>query len=134
LLEPRWWLLHGFTVGSIFAMLWLGRWQWHAASRHHGELRNYAYALQWWAFTLFAALMWYRIVHDHLVVSGRVIPAGRARPVAGPVTPPRYIAYTPPSPGEPDDDPERARFNAYLAALDAADRRPDGSVSGNRGV
>jgi DNA-binding transcriptional regulator of glucitol operon len=118
LLRPKWLLLHLVTLAVCAAMIWLGHWQWRAAIRHHGDLRNYAYALQWWAFVGFTVLMWFRIVSDR----GR--PAGDAaaeRPSAAQAS--RYRAYTqaPSSPAE-ETDPERRRLNAYLAQLSAADR------------
>jgi hypothetical protein len=126
LLHPKWLLLHAFTIAVGVAMLLLGRWQWHVAHQHHGDIRYYAYAFQWWAFVGFAGLMWYRIVLDYL---------RRNRP-AGPVEeqrPSRYLAYRPPDPpAEEDPDPERARFNSYLAQLDAADRGvPDDRSAGS---
>ncbi len=66
LLHPKWLLLHVITVAVCGAMIWLGNWQWQAAVRRGDDLRNYAYALQWWAFVGFTVLMWFRIVHDHL--------------------------------------------------------------------
>ncbi len=66
LLQPRWLLLHLVTVAVCAGMIWLGYWQWRAAVRRDDDLRNYAYALQWWAFVGFTVLMWFRIVHDHL--------------------------------------------------------------------
>jgi hypothetical protein len=125
LLHPKWLLLHAFTLGAGGAMLLLGRWQWHVAHQHHGDIRYYAYAVQWWAFVGFACLMWYRIVTDYLR-RGPAQPGpdrpGEEQPVS------RYRAYQPPHPAvEPDPDPERARFNAYLAQLDAADREAAGS-------
>jgi hypothetical protein len=136
LLHPKWLLLHAFTLASGGAMLLLGRWQWHVAQAHHGDIRYYAYALQWWAFVGFACLMWYRIVTDSVrdrparpaseeATSDRSAAPAEQRRVS------RYLAYQPPQPAaDPDPDPERARFNAYLARLDAADRdaagrRPD---------
>jgi len=46
LLRPKWLLLHVIVLAACAAMVWLGHWQWRAAIRHHGDLRNYAYALQ----------------------------------------------------------------------------------------
>ncbi|MEO6502609.1 MAG: hypothetical protein ABIQ09_11930 [Jatrophihabitantaceae bacterium] len=66
LLQPKWLLLHVITLAVCGAMIWLGHWQWRAAIRRGDDLRNYAYALQWWAFVGFTMLMWFRIVHDHL--------------------------------------------------------------------
>lgn len=120
LLRPRWLLLHVVTLAACAAMLWLGQWQWRAAIRHHGDLRNYAYALQWWAFVGFTLLMWFRVVSDHLR-SG----AGTDSQQPPPATPAdrRYVGYVQaPSSPAVETDPERRRLNAYLAQLSAADR------------
>ncbi|HEU5270975.1 MAG TPA: hypothetical protein VFU36_13705 [Jatrophihabitans sp.] len=116
LLHPKWLPLHLFTVAACVAMVLLGRWQWGVAHRHHGDIRYYAYAFQWWAFTAFALVMWGRIVLDYLHR-----PAAGAGPtrLTEPTEPSGYLAYRPPSDPQPDDDPERARFNAYLAELNA---------------
>jgi DNA-binding transcriptional regulator of glucitol operon len=121
LLRPKWLLLHLVTLAVCAAMIWLGHWQWRAAIRHHGDLRNYAYALQWWAFVGFTLLMWLRIVSDRLrPVSADSDPAAE-RPPDAPAS--RYLGYTqaPSSPAE-ETDPERRRVNAYRARLSAADR------------
>ncbi|HEX2904794.1 MAG TPA: hypothetical protein VHO01_15180 [Jatrophihabitans sp.] len=117
-LHPKWWLLHLFTVAVCITMVLLGHWQWQVAHRHNGDIRYYAYAFQWWAFTIFALVMWYRIVSDYLRADQPAGPAAaqaeqRYRP-AGEVG---YRAYVPPAP-EPEHDTERSRFNAYLRALD----------------
>ena len=129
LLHPKWLLLHVFALAACVAMIWLGQWQWRVAIRHHGDLRNYAYALQWWAFVGFTVLMWGRVVTDHLR-SGRprprVSPAVRRARVAEPdaaAPASRYRGYTlAPSSPAVETDPERRRLNAYLAQLNAADR------------
>ncbi|HEV2887867.1 MAG TPA: hypothetical protein VGX49_13215 [Jatrophihabitans sp.] len=119
LLRPKWLLLHVLTLAVCAAMIWLGQWQWRAAIRHHGDLRNYAYALQWWAFVGFTVLMWFRVVRDHRRPAEDTPPE---QPPAAPAS--RYLGYTPPPPPSPDleTDPERRRLNAYLAQLSAADR------------
>lgn len=115
LLHPKWWLLHVFTVSVCITMVFLGRWQWRVAHQHHGDIRYYAYAFQWWAFTLFALMMWLRIVLDYLRADpGTPQPAesrAPAEPAAG------YRAYVPPTTQEPEQDSERVRFNSYLRAL-----------------
>jgi DNA-binding transcriptional regulator of glucitol operon len=117
LLYPKWMLLHVFAIAACCAMVWLGQWQWQQAHRHHGEIRNYAYALQWWAFTGFTLLMWWRVVRDYLR-------SGEAEETPVVVDDgSRYVRYEPPTEAVQDDDPERARFNAYLAELNAADIR-----------
>lgn len=118
LLLPKWLLLHAFTIAAGVTMVLLGRWQWHVAHTHHGNIQYYAYAFQWWAFVGFALLMWYRIVLDYLRKAGP--DDGEAAPV-GPEPASRYLAYVPPTAQPQDTDPERSRFNAYLAGLNAAD-------------
>lgn len=136
LLQPKWLLLHLVTLGVCSAMIWLGHWQWRAAVQRGDDLRNYAYALQWWAFVGFTVLMWFRIVHDHLRpdrhanrsqdLSAEPAGAGnRASADSGSQqAADRYRGYTPPPPPDPEleTDPERRRLNAYLARLSAADR------------
>jgi DNA-binding transcriptional regulator of glucitol operon len=118
LLRPKWLLLHLVTLAVCAAMVWLGHWQWRAAIRHHGDLRNYAYALQWWAFVGFTLLMWFRIVSDRL---RPVADTAAERPAAAPAS--RYLGYTQaPSSPAVETDPERRRVNDYLARLSAADR------------
>lgn len=117
-LHPKWWLLHLFTVAVGITMVLLGHWQWQVAHRHHGDIRYYAYAFQWWAFTIFALIMWYRIVTDYLrgdrpdvdTVTSAELPSQPTGSVG-------YRAYVPPAP-EPESDSERTRFNAYLRALE----------------
>jgi hypothetical protein len=122
LLRPKWLLLHAIMLAACAAMGWLGLWQWRVAVRHHGDLRNYAYALQWWAFIGFTVLMWARVVTDHLR-SGRTDPDGEDQPAGTAAPTSRYRGYTlAPSSPAVETDPERRRFNAYLAQLDAADR------------
>jgi len=111
LLHPKWLALHVFTIAVVVGMILMGRWQWHVAIRHGGDLRNYAYALQWWAFTVFAFGMWWRIVNDAFGKSPEV-------PVPDePIRPTDYVGYQPPTAAAADDDPERVAYNAYLARL-----------------
>jgi DNA-binding transcriptional regulator of glucitol operon len=116
-------VLHVAVVAASVTMVRLGQWQWHQAHRHHGEILNYSYAFQWWAFAGFTILMWLRVIRDQVGVQAPTLDEGRA--ASGP--PARYVAYQPP-PSQPagDDDPERARFNAYLTSLYAADREDTG--------
>jgi DNA-binding transcriptional regulator of glucitol operon len=117
LLHPKWLLLHVLVIASCITMVWLGHWQWVAAHRRHGDIQNYAYAFQWWAFTGFAIIMWVRVVRDYLHPDGEQ----SVRSVTEQT--PRYVGYVQPASATTEDtDPERARFNAYLRELNAADR------------
>jgi len=122
LLHPKWLPLHLFTIAACVAMVLLGRWQWRVAHQHHGDIRYYAYAFQWWAFTAFALVMWSRIVFDYL----RRPPEKATEPVGQS----GYLAYRPPADPAPDTDPERARFNAYLAELHAKDAQKPSNAGG----
>ncbi|MGX7678254.1 hypothetical protein ACSMXN_05080 [Jatrophihabitans sp. DSM 45814] len=121
LLLPKWLLLHVFVIASCYAMIRLGHWQWIVAHRHHGAIQNYSYAFQWWAFVGFAILMWFRVVRDWRRRESDQEAEHEALTQAA-LEGPRYVAYSPPVSTEVDDDPERARFNAYLARLNAKDR------------
>lgn len=112
LLHPKWMLLHLAVIAVCCTMVWLGRWQWHAAIRHHGELRNYAYALQWWAFVIFTLVMWTRVVGDFLRGGEPREKAVKPAPAGN------YVAYRQAASAPAvETDPERQRLNAYLAAL-----------------
>jgi len=120
-LRPGWWVLHLFTLAAGITMIFLGRWQWHVAHQHHGDIRYYAYAFQWWTFTVFAVIMWARIVLDYLrggrsAESDVVAPTDEVVPSRDPAAV-GYRAYVPPAPAGDEQDPERVRFNAYLRAL-----------------
>jgi DNA-binding transcriptional regulator of glucitol operon len=118
LLAPRWLALHVVVIAACVTMVLLGRWQWHVAHVHHGSVQNYAYAFQWWAFTVFAVFMWGRVMRDAL--HRRPLQQPPARVVPTPVTYRRYVMRT----DRPDtSDPELAAYNAYLA--DLADRTKD---------
>jgi hypothetical protein len=146
LLHPKWWVLHLLVIAACVAMVLLGRWQWSTAGHRHGDARNYAYAVQWWAFMVFTLVMWGRVIHDYLhpkpsedpdvaVIQQAELalppspstaratssaPEPAVEVPAGAEAEERYLRYTPPITVPDDDDEERARFNAYLAGLNAA--------------
>jgi hypothetical protein len=122
LLKPKWLLLHVFAIAASIAMIWLGHWQWRAAIRHHGEIQNYAYAFQWWAFSIFTWVMWLRVVRDYRrgPEAGEHATIGEldATTADAPADAVPYLRYVAPaSVSDADDDPERAQYNAYLAGL-----------------
>jgi hypothetical protein len=123
-LAPRWLALHGVVLAACVVMVFLGRWQWRVAHVHHGDVRNYAYAVQWWIFTAFAVLFWLRILRDAATPwtptadDTAADSDGTAADAAALTVP--YRRYVMPQAGtvtDDDFDEERTRYNAYLAAL-----------------
>jgi DNA-binding transcriptional regulator of glucitol operon len=124
-LTPKWWVAHVLLLVAIGVMLRLGLWQWHRANSPTGGLQNYAYALQWPVFAIFA-----------LVVYGKtLLEEVRREPGSG--RSPGSVAFDPEQSGvtqqgrvrvgvsSPDvvvdaDDGETLAWNARLAALNAA--------------
>jgi hypothetical protein len=121
-LHPRWIALHLFVLASCFGMYYAGGWQWQVAQRHHGDIRNYAYALQWYAFVLFALWFWVKVMRDSRSRQQATSDGPRA-PTSAPVpeeltSAPTYRGYVMPQADSITvDDPELARYNAYLNAL-----------------
>jgi hypothetical protein len=129
--------LHVAVLAACVTMVLLGRWQWHVAHVRHGDVQNYAYAFQWWAFTGFAVLMWLRVVRDAVprratvdaVTSDPAAEPGADEPTAaarertagepavneaGTVA---YRRYVMPRNQPENADPELTAYNAYLADL-----------------
>jgi hypothetical protein len=124
-LTPKWVGAHLLLVAVCAAMIRLGIWQWHVGGVRHGDLRNYAYALQWWAFTGFAIFFWARLIRDARRPAAELsLPPPAAAPDASQSGAPeegQYRPYVMPRAGEAtpaDVDPELARYNAYLRSLE----------------
>ena len=125
-LRPGWMVLHVLTVSMSVTMVLLGRWQLDVSEAKHYNVRNFGYSLQWWAFTAFALFMWWRILRDAAQRGGTLAesvpdaendePAGDEEPA-----PVAYRRYVMPTAVQPSDDPVRAAYNDYLAALAARD-------------
>jgi hypothetical protein len=114
-LTLKWLAAHLLLIVVCAAMIRLGIWQWHIGGLPRGDVRNYAYAVQWWAFTGFAIFFWARLIRDARL---RDVPAP---PVQEEPSQPQYRRYTMPQSQEITDsatDPERARYNAYLRSLE----------------
>ena len=45
-------------------MVLLGHWQLDVSERKGFRLQNFGYALQWWAFCVFALVLWVRVLRD----------------------------------------------------------------------
>jgi hypothetical protein len=63
-LTPGWVALHLVVIALSVTMVLLGRWQLNVSDSKHFNLQNFGYALQWWAFTAGAILLWLRIMRD----------------------------------------------------------------------
>lgn len=120
--RPGWIVLHLFTIAVVVAMVLMGRWQLMVSDEKHFNLRNFGYALQWWAFSVFALLMWLRIMRDQA--------SHLQDPMAPEVTsavsddePVAYRRYVPPTTTEVVDD-VHASYNDYLAGLHPKRRDP----------
>lgn len=124
MLRPRWLLWHLVLVMSSIAMVLLGRWQWHVGVRT-GDLRNYAYAFQWWAFVAFAIFLWARVLRD--VAHRRDPGSATARAASGmreraapahPHSGEAFRAYRmPQADAIVVEDPQLAAYNAYLSSM-----------------
>ncbi|GAA4886090.1 hypothetical protein [Saccharopolyspora cebuensis] len=133
LLTPRWLLLHALFVVAFIATCFLAVWQWERAHDAGGSFQNLGYALQWPLFGVFTLFLWVRMarmtLHDEAEAAAgqaedtagqepaeepeRAARAGRPRPLVPPQAPPV----------DPDEDPELAAYNRYLAELNEAEGR-----------
>jgi hypothetical protein len=94
LLMPKWLAGHVLVLVLCVTMVLLGRWQLDVSNSKHFDLQNFGYAFQWWAFTIFALVMWIRVLRDvgrrDLKVEARDA-ADRAAALPGGVTYLRYL-------------------------------------------
>jgi hypothetical protein len=144
-LAPRWLALHLLVIAMAVAMVLLGRWQLDVSNAKHFSLQNFGYALQWWAFTVFALFLWVRLVRDAANArQGQITattgdssltpstgsagssPSADRTPSADPA--PGYRRYVMPrvTDAAPTDD-VHAAYNAYLAGL-SGQSSPDAST------
>jgi hypothetical protein len=113
-LAPRWLATHLLLVLCCAVMVRLGIWQWHVGGIRHGDLRNYAYALQWWAFCGFAVFFWVRLMRD-----ARRSPQVTPPAAQDPPSRPQYRRYAMPQSRDIQaGDGELSEYNAYLRSLD----------------
>lgn len=125
LLSPRWIALHLIVVIVSVTMVLLGRWQLTVSDDKHFDLQNFGYALQWWAFTAFGLVMWFRAVRD---TTPKIIKAHRESDVARltaefePVKYRRYLMPQSASSPAAIGDGLHAAYNDYLAQIARADQ------------
>jgi DNA-binding transcriptional regulator of glucitol operon len=112
--HPRWLAGHVVVLAASVTMVYLGHWQLTVSEDKGFSLQNFGYALQWWAFSIAALVIWTRAVRDH----ARVEPLTRPEPPAATSAPVAYRRYVMPTAVDNGDDPELARYNAYLRSLE----------------
>ncbi|SDJ02047.1 hypothetical protein SAMN05444157_1316 [Frankineae bacterium MT45] len=133
LLKPRWLMLYALVIVSTIAMVLLGRWQLQRAHERHGDIQNYSYVLQWWAFSTFVVFMLFRVMRDALrerntelnqvgtdAAAAPAVAAHADESAASPVEPIAYRRYVPPAAGTQELDATQLAYNDYLASLATA--------------
>jgi hypothetical protein len=139
LFTPRWLAWHLFVAVAFCGMLWLGDWQYHRALGGNGL--SWAYTFEWPLFAGFAVVFWARTIRDEfrlrkhgavtekdliiaaaLAQSMATLPKGAMLP-AGELPEGFYVRQLEQPLAGDADDPELASYNAYLAKLNAKDRR-----------
>jgi hypothetical protein len=139
---PRWigGLLFCLTAAAVCAFL--GHWQWDVA--RHGSMQNTAYAFNWWLFAALFVGFWFKALRDTVRrdadlqtgrASGLSSPASRsaagisvsglAASPAGKMSRIREPApqATRPVLPTPEEDPDVAAWNDWLAELNADPKR-----------
>ena len=117
-LTLRWIRYHALMVVLVAAFLVLGWWQWTRGEG--GNARSYGYALEWPAFAIFVVVFWVRLMRDELKP-----PRTEDQEASGDeaAAEPEFPDVVRPE-IDPDEDPELAAYNAYLARLNAgADKK-----------
>lgn len=119
-----WLTAHVVVVLAVVVFPLLGWWQWERAQSVGGGAQNLGYALQWPAFAIILVCVWVKSMRDELH-PGRGGDSTR-RPYSREETRPAQ-GLSLASPGEPaldpEDDPELAAYNRYLAQLNARHER-----------
>ena len=100
---------HAIVVVLLVAFGLLAYWQ--AVRAGEGNLRSYAYAVEWPIFGAFVVYVWWKTIKDELH------PDQRPKPVLP--KPGRKRSGVTSTPDQIDDsnDPELAAYNRYLAEL-----------------
>jgi len=138
LFKPRWLAWHLFVALTFWGMLWLADWQFHRAQGGNGL--SWAYTFEWPLFAVFGVVFWARTIRDEFLLrhggvteaelvaraamarSMATLPAGAMLPAGA--LPEGVSVRQVEQPLDNDaDDPELARYNAYLAKLNAKERR-----------
>lgn len=121
LLRPKWLGWHAFAFAAVLGMLWLGDWQYRRAMSGNGL--SWAYTFEWPIFAVFGLVFWAKTIYDEFRPAKQReraydevdLPEGAGLPLAGSADQ-GTVAI------RPEDDPELAAYNAYLAKLNDAVR------------
>jgi hypothetical protein len=138
LFRPRWLAWHLLVFVAFWGMLWLGDWQFHRAVGGNGL--SWAYTFEWPLFAVFAVVFWARTIRDEFLMqrggvteaelvrraalarSMATLPKGAMLP-AGTLPEGVFVRQLERPLDSDADDPELASYNAYLAKLNAKERR-----------
>jgi len=127
LITPRWLGWHVLMVVSFWGMLWLGDWQLHRALAGNGL--SWAYTFEWPLFAGFAVVFWAKTIRDEF----RIKRGGEADAEAEQDILPAGVGIQQvEEPADDAGDEELAKYNAYLARLNAEVKGTHGKRSGSR--
>ncbi len=111
-------------VVAFWGMLWLGDWQLHRALGGNGL--SWAYTFEWPLFACFSVVFWAKTIRDEFrirragVATGEDLTAAEAAATGDLGALPAGIGIQQvEEPADDSDDEELARYNAYLARLNA---------------
>lgn len=118
-LRPGWIVLHLITIAAMVTMVKLGWWQMTVSERRGFSILNFGYALQWWAFSIFTAFMWVRLMRDqvHRLEHPEGSQDAESAPAEKPAVPYRRYEMPQSSSASDSSDPVVAAYNEYLAQL-----------------
>lgn len=150
--SPRWIMWHVLTLGAVITCGLLAAWQWRRAGSAMGSALNIGYGLQWPLFSVFFAVMWFRMLRLEIrrvrgeqpdemapppepiappVASGSVssgsvssgsASSGPESSGSSPFTPRPPVAAPSSPPITDESDPELAAYNRMLALLAERDQ------------
>ena len=132
LITPRWLGWHVLMVVAFWGMLWLGDWQLHRAMAGNGL--SWAYTFEWPLFAGFAVVFWAKTIRDEFRIrrNGGEIPVETDAARAARSLPAGRGTMQVKQPADDADDEELARYNAYLARLNAEVQGTHGKRRGSR--
>jgi hypothetical protein len=132
LITPRWLGWHLLMVATFWGMLWLGDWQLHRALSGNGL--SWAYTFEWPLFAGFAVVFWARTIRDEFRIkrNGGVVPSDADAAAAASLPDGLGTRQAEEPADDAGDDEELARYNAYLARLNAEVKGTHGKRHGSR--